>query len=218
MLLSPPGVPERPIGTDCKSVGFIPTEVRILPPGLVLQSSKLHQGERTVRTSSDIIVVMIIILNGSINSGKTTIAKILWNKIPNTAFIEIDKLREFVDWMPGEKAFPLSIENAVLIMKNFVKKELNVIFTYPLSEKNYEFIMDELKNVNTKIHIFTFSPDLKKTLTNRGTRELTEWEIKRIKYHYDIGINKPSFGKIINNTNQTPEETANEVLTYIAKS
>jgi len=75
---------------------------------------------------------MIIILNGSINSGKTTVAKILWKKIPDTAFIEVDKLREFIDWMDGDKAFPLSIENAILIMKNFVEKGLNVIFTYPI--------------------------------------------------------------------------------------
>ena len=161
---------------------------------------------------------MIIILNGSINSGKTTVAKILWKKIPDTAFIEVDKLREFIDWMDGDKAFPLSIENAILIMKNFVEKGLNVIFTYPLSEKDYKYIIKELNAVKTKIHIFTFSPDLNKTLTNRGTRELTDWEINRIKYHYDIGINKPSFGKIIDNTNQTSEETANEVMAYIKKN
>ncbi len=161
---------------------------------------------------------MIIILNGSINSGKTTVAKILWKKIPNTAFIEVDKLREFINWMDGDKAYPLSIENAILIMKNFIEKGLNVIFTYPLDEEDYKYIIKELKSTNTKIYIFTFSPDLNKTLTNRGTRELTDWEINRIKYHYHIGINKPSFGKIIDNTNQTAKETANEVMAYVKKN
>ena len=158
---------------------------------------------------------MIIIINGSINSGKTTVAKILWKKILNTAFIDVDKLREFVDWMPGERAFPLSIENAVLVMMNFVKNNLNVIFTYPLSEKNYVYIMNELKDIHIKIYTFTLNPSLNNVLTNRGTRKLTEEEINRIKHHYKVGINKPSFGKIINNTNQTPEETANEIITFI---
>lgn len=161
---------------------------------------------------------MIIILNGSINSGKTTVAKILWNKIPNTAFIEVDKLREFIDWMPCKEAFPLSIENAVLVMKNFVKKGLNVILTYPLDKDDYEFVINELKDVKTKIYTFTFNPDIDIALTNRGTRELTEWEVSRIKYHYQIGINKPVFGKIIDNTNQSPTETADEILNYIKKT
>lgn len=158
---------------------------------------------------------MIIIINGSINSGKTTVANILWKKIPNTAFVEVDSLREFIEWMPGEKAYPLSIENAVLVTKNFVKNNLNVVFTYPLSEKNYAYIMNELKKINTPIHTFTLNPDLNKALTNRGGRELTEKEINRIKHHYQIGINKPSFGKVINNTSQTPVQTAKEIMEYI---
>jgi cytidylate kinase len=160
---------------------------------------------------------MVIILNGSINSGKTTVAKILWNKIPNTAFIEVDKLREFIDWMPGKKAFPLSLQNAVLVMKSFIKKGLNVIIAYPLDKNDYKFIINKLKDINTRIYTFTLNPDIRKTLTDRGTRELTKREVKRIKYHYQIGINKPSFGKIINNTNQSPQETAGKILSCIEK-
>ncbi len=40
---------------------------------------------------------MIIFINGSINAGKTTIAKILAEKIPQTANVEIDELRNFID-------------------------------------------------------------------------------------------------------------------------
>ncbi len=158
---------------------------------------------------------MIIILNGPINSGKTTVAKILWNKIPNTAHIEVDKLREFIEWMPGEKAFPLSIENAVLVTKNFIKKGLNVIFTYPLDKEDYQSIIDCLKDYSTKIYTFTFNPNINKTLTDRGNRELTEKERNRIKYHYQIGLNKPSFGIVIDNTNQTPEETAEYIFNKV---
>ncbi len=41
---------------------------------------------------------MIIFINGPINSGKTTVAKILSSKIPNTVNVEIDNLHEFIDW------------------------------------------------------------------------------------------------------------------------
>ena len=158
---------------------------------------------------------MIIFLNGSINSGKTTIANILAEKISNTALLEIDTLRQMINWMPIDKAVPVNIENAVSLIKNFSNKNFNVIVPYPLSEKNHNFIMKELKDIDTKIFIFTLSPKLEKVLTNRGSRELDSWEIERIKYHYDIGIHNPIFGEIIDNGDQKPEETADYILSKI---
>jgi hypothetical protein len=55
---------------------------------------------------------------------------------------------------------------------------------------------------------------LETALSNRG-RELTDWEKQRIKHHYQIKINNPGFGIVINNSHQTPEETAEEILRYI---
>jgi len=158
---------------------------------------------------------MIIILNVSINSGKSTVAKILQEKTPHTAYVEVDELRRFIDWMDGEKAYPLSVENALLVTKNFVKKDLNVVFTYIIGEDDYKIVQEMLKDVSTNVFIFTFSSDINHTLTNRGSRELTEQELKRIQYHYDIGINNPSFGQIIDNTHQTPKETAEIILKAI---
>ena len=63
---------------------------------------------------------MIIFINGSINSGKSTIAKLLTQNIPQTANIEIDSLRHFIDWVEIDKAIPINLENAVLLIKNFV--------------------------------------------------------------------------------------------------
>ncbi len=156
---------------------------------------------------------MVIFLNGSINSGKSTVAKILLKKINNTAHIEVDRLREFIDWMPLEDAIPINLENTASLIKNFVKRNLNVIVTYPLSEKNYKYLMKHLEGI--KVFVFTFNPNLEKTITNRGTRELDNWERERIKYHYNIGINNPSFGTIIDNSNQSPEQTVNQILELI---
>ncbi len=158
---------------------------------------------------------MIIFLNGSINAGKSTVAKILAKNIPKVALVEIDVLREMIDWMPIDEAVPVNILNAVSVIKNFVKSGLNVIVPYPLSQKNYDFVMSELKEIDSKIYVFTLSPKIEKTLTNRGTRDLSESERGRIKYHYDIGIHSPSFGEIIDNSEQAPEETAEYILNKI---
>lgn len=155
---------------------------------------------------------MIIFLNGSINSGKSTVAKILADKISNTAMVEIDSLREMIEWMSIDEAVPINLENAISVIKNFAKRNLNVIVPYPLSQNNYDYVVNELKDINTKIYFFTLAPKLEKILTNRGERELNDKEKERIKYHYDIGINNPSFGIIIDNSEQTVEETVEEIF------
>jgi len=158
---------------------------------------------------------MIIFINGSINSGKSTVAKILVKELPNFALVEIDVFHEMINWIPIDKAVSINLENAVFAIKNFAKKGIGSIVPYPLSQKNYDYMMGELNDVDTKIYVFTLSPKLDRVLTNRGERELTNEEKDRIKYHYDIGINTPNFGEVIDNSEQTPEETAKIILDKI---
>ncbi|MFA6475880.1 MAG: hypothetical protein WCV68_00540 [Candidatus Paceibacterota bacterium] len=160
---------------------------------------------------------MIIFLNGSINSGKTTVAKILAQKLSNVAIVEIDALRAMIEWMPIDQAIPVNLENAISVIRNFSKRGLDVIVPYPLSQKNYEYLTAGVKDLEAEPHVFTLAPNLEKVLTNRGSRELSGEEQERIKYHYDIGIHSPSFGEIIDNSDQTPEETADYILSKINK-
>jgi adenylate kinase family enzyme len=158
---------------------------------------------------------MIIFINGSINAGKTTVAKILAQKIPNTALLEIDAFHAMIEWMPIDKAVPINLENAISVIRNFSKRGLDIIVPYPLSQNNHDFILAGLKDLDAEIHVFTLTPKLEKAITNRGNRELNDWERDRIKHHYNIGVHNPSFGEIIDNSEQTPEETANFILDKI---
>lgn len=158
---------------------------------------------------------MIIFISGSINAGKSTIAKILADKIPNTANVEIDNLHDFIPWLEIDKAVPINLENAVLVINNFAKHGYHVVVPYPLSQKNYEYLKKELDD--NELYFFTLSPDIKKAQSDTDDRKLTQKERERIEYHYSIGISNPAFGQIIDNTNQTPEETAEEIISFIAK-
>lgn len=158
---------------------------------------------------------MIIFINGSINSGKSTVAKLLSEKMKNTAVVEVDRFHEFIPWMSASESVLINLENAVLVIRNFYKRGFNVIVPYPLSKTNYDYLMEELKDIADNISIFTLNPDLEEVLKNRGNRELTEAEKEKIKYHYSIGINNPTFGKVIDNTSQTPAETAENVLSLL---
>lgn len=158
---------------------------------------------------------MIIFLNGSINAGKSTVAKLLAKELSDTALVEIDVFHEMIEWMPIEQSIPLNLENAASVITNFAKRGLNVIVPYPLSQKNYDFMLEKLNGLDADIHIFTLAPSLEKALTNRGARELNDWEKERVQHHYDIGIHNPAFGEVIDNTDQTPEETAGCILAKV---
>lgn len=155
---------------------------------------------------------MIIFINGSINSGKSTVAKLLAEQIPKTALLEIDVLREMVAWMPLEESVPLNLKNTVSLIKNFVVQNLNVVVPYPLSKGNHSFLLAELSEISVPVYSFTLAPALEVALTDRGTRIVSDVEKGRIKYHYSSGISTPSFGEIIDNSKQTPKETAQVIL------
>lgn len=155
---------------------------------------------------------MIIFINGSINAGKSTIAKLLTERIPQTANVEIDALRNFIGWQELDKAIPINLDNAISIIRNFHKNGYNVVIPYPLSENNYKYIQEWLQDISNELYFFTLVPTIKKAQTSTQERKISEEEYKRIQYHYDIGIPSPSFWKTIDNTLQTPEETCNEIL------
>lgn len=158
---------------------------------------------------------MIIILNGPINSGKTTLAKILWEKIPNCAHIEVDKIREFIDWMNNKDAWKISMDTAILVAKAFVKNNLNVIITYHISKTTYEKIFNELSPIDPNIFVFTLKPEFENLLTNRGTRELNKWEKGRIKETHEKKSYEVDFGITINNSAQTSQETADIIFNTV---
>lgn len=158
---------------------------------------------------------MIIFLNGSINAGKSTVAQLLVEQLSNSALLEIDSLREMIAWMPIEEAVPICLKSAASLITNFSARRLHVVVPYPLSERNYTYLIKALEGVNVPIFFFTLAPNIDVALTNRGTRELSESERERISHHYEKGINNPSFGKVIDNSNQSPDETARYILSEI---
>ncbi|UMX47373.1 MAG: AAA family ATPase [Candidatus Nealsonbacteria bacterium DGGOD1a] len=94
---------------------------------------------------------MIIFINGSINAGKSTVAKILAERIGNAALVEIDVLREMIGWMPIDRAVPINLKNALSAIKNFADEGLNIIVPYPLSQKNYDYLKKELTGIDSDI-------------------------------------------------------------------
>ena len=106
---------------------------------------------------------MLIVLNGSINAGKTTTSKMLCQLLPRTAHVEVDSLREFIAWMPLEESIPLNLESAVAVTKVFLNHGLNVVFSYPLRAADHAWLLGPF---DAPLHFFKLRPPLATYLTN----------------------------------------------------
>lgn len=155
---------------------------------------------------------MVIFICGSINSGKSTVSKLLAEKIDKPAIVEIDVLSAMLPGIKIDDKIQLNLENGLLLVRNFVKHGYSPIVPYPISIENHRYVMESLSDFADQVRFFVLNPDLATASVNRGERELDDWERERIKYHYDARINNPGFGTVIDNSHQTPEETVEIIL------
>jgi len=158
---------------------------------------------------------MVIYLNGSINSGKTTVAKLLVRRIPQTIHIEVDDLRHFAECLSLEDAIPFCVEDAITLTRRWVERGFNVVVSWPISEPHHRRFVRSLDGTGVPVYTFTLSPPLAVALRDRGGRQLTERERSRIAQLYETGIHTPSFGMVIDNSDQSPEETVEEIATAV---
>lgn len=150
-------------------------------------------------------------ISGSINSGKTTVSKILGKEL-KMAVIELDSFSEFVlNFMDFEDYVKLNYEIFPEVLEMYNKRKIGVIIVYPLGEEKYLEIKEKL----TSFQIFTLDPTIEVVLQDRGQRKLTDWERERVKYHYDKNIHNTSFAVRIDTRNKTPEETTKEIINKI---
>ena len=165
--------------------------------------------------------MLILNINRPINSGKSKVSKILVNMLPKATFIEVDELMSDEE----EKHLGLSIQegwaerqkrlNERLLELKVSREFETVIFAYPISENSYK-TWSSMADENTRFINVTLAPSLDECLKNRGTRELDDWERNRIKEMYEEGYQNRSYSDfIINNDNQTPEETAEIIKGFI---
>lgn len=155
---------------------------------------------------------MIILINGTINSGKSTISKLLAKEIPNSVVIEVDDLDRDKQDVPIDDRIQLRLERAIEAINKAVREGRSCIVPNPISQEDYNFMLDGLRALNQSIHVFTLNPGLETASKNRGNRELDDWERERIKHHHKIGIHNPDFGVIIDNSKQAPTQTTQEIL------
>lgn len=157
---------------------------------------------------------MLVFISGSINSGKTTTSKALAGKLGATC-INVDDLNDRIPNFNLATDLDRSMDLAISEINNCLARGQDVVANYVVRPKDWERLQ---KEVNTpRIFVITLSPRLEVAQSKRGSRDLTDWEIARIQYHYDTGVASPTFGHIVDNSDRSVEETVDEIVKIIKK-
>lgn len=155
---------------------------------------------------------MLIFISGSINSGKTTTSKLLAERLGWTN-INVDDLTDKVDGFDIYTHLDLAMDLAIKAINEATVRGEDVVANFVVRKKDYARFETE---VHAQPSVFiTLSPGLEVAQSQRGDRVLTEWEIKRIKAHYDDGIAEPEYGYIIDNSILTPEKTVDQIMQIV---
>lgn len=161
----------------------------------------------------------LISISGSVHSGKTTISRMLAVKMPGAFYIDGDLISTWAGQIYSKDAIigdmlP-DIHNKII---EFIKPALrdgnDVVVDYPFNDEVRGQIIEELRCIDFEPKWFLLRPDIKKVLTGSGTRpQLNDWEKARINYHYnESNLLDTSIAKVIDSTDQTPEDTLSEVM------
>lgn len=152
---------------------------------------------------------MLIFISGSINSGKTTTAYALADRI-GAVSINVDDLNDSIPDFDLATDLDKSMDLATEAINKGLAQGRDVVANYVVRQKDFDRFKNEINTIEQ--YVVTLSPRLEIAQSKRGDRELSEWEVSRIKHHYDRGIASPKFGHIIDNSELTVDETVNSIL------
>jgi len=160
----------------------------------------------------------LISISGSVHSGKTTVSRMIAAKMPNASYLDGDLLSSLIKCKYPKTAaiddmLPEIHENIIQIIKASLQNGVDCIVDYVFSDDTRQQIIDSLAGVKFRQKWYLLKPDIAKVLQGSKTRpRLSDWEIDRIHYHYNGEVLNTKMAKMIDSTNQTPQQTVTEIM------
>jgi guanylate kinase len=165
---------------------------------------------------------IVCVITGPAGAGKSTISKLLAQRFEKSAVIENDYVRRMVvggylrPWPWSEEVKTqefLAVKNVIAMTENYLNEGFSVFIDIVAGRSLLEMIRKALPQQN--VHIFLLLPDeeaLLKRFDNRGTGgdELKE-RTKELRQRF-VELPAKIQLTVMNSTNQTAEETAEEVF------
>lgn len=127
--------------------------------------------------------------------------------------VNVDDLNDTIPNFSLATDLDKSMDLAIKTINKSLASGRNVVANYVVREKDFNRFKKEIDT--NEQYVITLAPRLEVAQSQRGDRELTEWELQRIKYHYDTGIASPNFGYVVDNSDMSAEETASTIINLL---
>jgi adenylate kinase family enzyme len=158
----------------------------------------------------------LIIINGTMGVGKTSVCKLLYKQIHNSIFLDGDWCWMMNPWNINEENKNMVLDNISHLINNFLKNKTieNIIFCWVLHEEIIiKNILDKLLSNKYKLYIITLicsEEELIKRMRNdKRDEDAINDSIKRIKLYKNMKTNK------INTDNKRVEEIIEKIKIII---
>ena len=159
----------------------------------------------------------LFLIGGAMGVGKTSVCRILKQKLNNTVFLDGDWCWDSDPFQVTEETKSMVMDNICYLLNNFLRCSAydNVIFCWVMHEQNIiDQILSKIDTQNCNVQKFSLICD-EETLKNRlqldiknGIRStgVIERSLARLKYYQNLDTVK------INTNNKNPYEVAEEIL------
>lgn len=159
----------------------------------------------------------LYLITGPAGVGKSTISKMLAEKLSKSVLIEGDDVYHMVissyvpAWRKGNH-LKLFWKNVIDIIKNSLSEGYDVIFNYIITKKDYEMLVSKFKDIDIIFKVLITSEE---ELLRRDSLRPVDCMMKERCIVLLNEFKNENFNKenIIDTTNLTTEETLREVMT-----
>ena len=156
--------------------------------------------------------MVVICLNGPINAGKSTIGRVLADRLPDAEFIEGDD-----HGIPEDVPFAEMIERAAARLAGLigVKQRAFLVIAYPLRPEDFALLQQACTKRGAGFFVVTLAPPMELVLKDRGARKLDDEERARIREMYAEGYASRDFSDMIVTEIQAPDIMAGHIIASI---
>lgn len=158
----------------------------------------------------------VVLLGGPTGVGKTTVLKLLEDRLPRSAILDADHVWRISQDLAVEGTRSIALSNVIGVIQGYIQAGCEVailswVFARP---QLYEPVIDGLSDSVDSIHqlYLIASPEaLQHRLENRQDSDRFDYSISRLEL-----INQLSYPKI-DTTQLSPAEVADQIITHISK-
>lgn len=162
----------------------------------------------------------VLLVDGMSGAGKTTVTKLLAEKLPRTAIVGFDKIKKFVsDFERGVRDNQIAREVTMVMVQKYLDLGLSVIVEHPFKTEEIEFYAALANERHIPIYKFQLHADpdtalqrvIKRTRENNGDlpEDRARRNISSFEPRSHLGFT------VINTTNARPQDIAEIILDEI---